>query len=354
MALVVVGVNPRRAPFSLLVRSLESPGARTGVLAHLAGHRSVSEALVLLCGQRAEVYAVVEDGTDAYDVIPSSLVASGVLAADGAAHGYFAEGTDAAAHLFAAVAGVDEFACADEGVAAAFAQAASASRAQGALGSGLESLAVAARSLAARLETPGAGESAEALGETVAELARRVFDHLDRRRALAVGAGALPVAAVRALAAAGVGHFTWVGAPGGGTQPDTGVPAGDALPTDPETAALSRGPSSFASASPEALPVLLGTADVVVVAPGVTPALDKRLVKTAMRTRRGRPMLLVDVSEGEPAIEARVASVDDAFLYTRADLMRLTDDAPWACTGGASARNALIAEAVRNFSYQLA
>lgn len=348
MALVVVGVNPCRAPFSPLARSLESPGSRAGVLAHLAGHRSVSEALVLLCGQRAEVYAVVEDGTDAYDVILSLLTASGVLAADGAAHGYFAEGTDAAAHLFAAVAGIDEFACAGEDVAAAFAKGASASRAQGALGSRLESLAVAARSLAARLEAPGAGESAEALGETVAELARRVFDHLDRRRVLAVGAGALPIAAVRALAAAGAGHFAWVGAPGGKIRGEE-VPAGDG-PAGSDASEL----PAFSAASAEALSVLLGNADVVVVAPGVAPALDKRLVKAAMRTRRGRPMLLVDVSEGEPAIEARVASVDDAFLYTRADLMRLTDDAPWARAGAAGAREALIAEAVRNFSYQLA
>lgn len=351
MTLVMVGVNPRRAPFSLLVRSLEAAEARGAVLCRLAGHRSVEEVLLLVSEERMEAYAVVEDGTDAYDVILSQMVAAGVLSADGMAHGYFAEGVDAAAHLFAAVGSVDEFAQSGEEAADSFAMAASASRAQGALGPRLEGLAAAVRALAGRLEALDAGESTDALGATVAELTHRVFDHLGRRRALVVGSGALPVATASALVDAGVGHLTWVGMPdgletsGAGSSP---LHAGDVLlPSDAPTS------TAFAAASPGAMPVVLGNADIVVVAPGVVPVLDKRLVKTAMRTRRGRPMLLVDVSEGAPAIDDRVASVDDAFLYNRADLVRLTGDAPWARASSGSLRDAAVTEAVRNFSYQL-
>ncbi len=73
-----------------------------------------------------------------------------------------------------------------------------------------------------------------------------------------------------------------------------------------------------------------------------------------MRSRRGRAMLLVDVSAGHAAIDSRAASIDDAFLYTRDDLVRLTQDAPWSQAGRAAQRRAAVAEAVRDFSYQLA
>ncbi|WP_286143419.1 hypothetical protein, partial [Adlercreutzia caecimuris] len=106
--------------------------------------------------------------------------------------------------------------------------------------------------------------------------------------------------------------------------------------------------------SAEALPVALGNADIVVAAPGAVPLLDKRAVRAAMRSRRGRAMLLVDVSAGHAAIDSRVASIDDAFLYTRDDLVRLTQDAPWSQAGRTAQRRAAVAEAVRDFSYQLA
>lgn len=65
-------------------------------------------------------------------------------------------------------------------------------------------------------------------------------------------------------------------------------------------------------------------------------------------------MLLVDVSAGHAAIDSRAASIDDAFLYTRDDLVRLTQDAPWSQAGRTAQRRAAVAEAVRDFSYQLA
>lgn len=332
MTLVMVGANPRRAPFLPLSASLAGEGALGAVLTALAGHRSVAEALVLATGERFEVYVVVEDGVDSYDLVLGLLGSAANAGADLAAHGYFAEGADAAAHLFAAVAAIDEFAAADEDMAAAWCAGVAPARARGSFGPRLEALGDAARALAARLAAADGAETADALGATVAELARRVFDHLDRRQVLAVGDDGLVAAAVAALAQAGVGRFSFVGA----------APA----------------PHGAAQASPvvsaEALPVALGNADIVVAAPGAVPLLDKRAVRAAMRSRRGRAMLLVDVSAGHAAIDSRAASIDDAFLYTRDDLVRLTQDAPWSQAGRAAQRRAAVAEAVRDFSYQLA
>ena len=51
MTLVMVGANPRRAPFLPLSASLAGEGALGAVLTALAGHRSVAEALVLATGE---------------------------------------------------------------------------------------------------------------------------------------------------------------------------------------------------------------------------------------------------------------------------------------------------------------
>ena len=330
MTLVMVGANPRRAPFFSLRRSL-GPGAAGDLAAAVAGRRGVSEAFVLVGAERLEAYAVLEEGVDGYELLSSLWGAPGVAApADGAAHGYFAEGIDAASHLFAAVAGADEFAGADEDGVAVLDAAVGAARQRGTVGSQLEALADGARALAARLAAARAEESATALGETVAALAQRVFDHLDRRQVLLVGDDSLLGAAAAALTRAGVTQFALIG-DGPAVRCAGGV-----------------------RVSPEALPVALGNADVVVAAPGTVPVLDKRLVRTAVRARRGRPMLLVDASDRGGAIDPRVAGVDDAFLYNRDDLARLTQDAPWARAGGVRSREALVAAAVRDFSYQLA
>lgn len=59
-------------------------------------------------GARVELYAVAEEGCDAYDIAAGLFGA----VADGEVAGalYFAEGIDAASHLFAALCGLDEFA----------------------------------------------------------------------------------------------------------------------------------------------------------------------------------------------------------------------------------------------------
>lgn len=336
VALVLVGVNPRRAPFLPVARSLADEGERRALLADIAGHRSVREALLVAGTGRIEVYAVVEEGVDGYDIVTASLAASGPLAADAASHGYFAESMDAASHLLAAVGGADEFAYGEEGAEPLLSAAASEARAAGSLGPQLSALVAAAQRLAGRLSAVAEEEPLSAVGETAAELARRVFDHLERRHVLLVGRSPLLEAVAGALARAGAVQFSFVG-------------------FDEDEIAGARQLGAQAAA-PEALPTVMVASDIVVAAAGEgLPFVDKRLVRASMRARRNRAMLLIDASDaGACAIDGRAASMDDAFLYNGDDLAALTRETPWADLGRAPSRRAAIAEAVRDFSYQLA
>lgn len=366
MGLFVAGVNPRRPVFPSASQHLADATARRSLLADASGRPGLVEGLVLAAGSRVELYAVAEEGCDACDI------AAGLLAAaadeDMAGALYFAEGIDAASHLFAALCGLDEFARDPHGSAAPFfredgalaaaeglplsggtaasdppgspdallaswARALSEARQAGTLGSSLALLATAVSRLSGALSTADASASTAALAETAVELARRVFGHLERRCVLVAGPGDLPLVLGRAFLGAGVERFQMLG------------------DGDCEEAVRVLGAPI---ADPQLLSALLVDADIVLAESAVEGAsLDRRLMKGVVRLRRGRPMLLVDASADGSLIDRRVASLDGLFLYTAADLAAITRDVPWARLGADDARERLFADAVRAFALEL-
>lgn len=212
MGLFVAGMNPRRAAFSPISQRLADGASRRALLAEVSAHRSLSEGLIVASGARVELYAVAEEGCDAYDIAAGLFGA----VADGEVAGalYFAEGIDAASHLFAALCGLDEFARepqarasllregdslaagdlaqpggrgtlgvpgapgSPDALSACWARALSEARRAGALGDDLTRLAAAVSRLSSALSAADTSASTAALAETAVELARRVFGHL--------------------------------------------------------------------------------------------------------------------------------------------------------------------------------
>lgn len=365
MGLFVAGVNPRRPGFPSASQHLADAAARRALLGAVSGHRSLSEGLLVAADGRLELYAVADEGCDAYDIAAGlfGAVAEGEVA--GAL--YFAEGIDAASHLFAALCGLDEFARGPregaslpgecdglaaagelsqpggrgalgapglpDALAACWARALSEARKAATLGDALTRLAAAVSGLSSALSAADASASTAALAETAVELARRVFGHLERRCVLAAGAGDFSLALAGAFLGAGVERFQVL------------------CDGDCEEAARVLGAPV---ADPQLLSALLVDADIVLAESAVEGAsLDRRLMKGVVRLRRGRPMLLVDASADGSLIDHRVASLDGVFLYAVADLAAITRDAPWARLGTDDARERLFADAVRAFALQM-
>ena len=357
MGLFVAGVNPRRAVFSPISQRLADGASRRALLAEVSAHRSLSEGLIVASGACVELYAVAEEGCDAYDIAAGLFGA----VADGEVAGalYFAEGIDAASHLFAALCGLDEFARepqagasllregdslaagdlaqpggrgvlgapgSPDALSACWARALSEARRAGALGDGLSRLSSA-------LSAADTSASTAALAETAVELARRVFGHLERRCVLVAGPDDFSLALAGAFLSAGVERFQLLG--------------------NEEHGAAARA-FDAAMADPQLLSALLVDADIVLAESAVEgAALDRRLMKGVVRLRRGRPMLLVDASADGSLVDRRIASLDDVFLYTAADLAAITRDAPWARLGADDARERLFTDAGRAFALEL-
>lgn len=372
----------------MAAQQLADSGARRAFLAGAADHRGLTEALLLTDGARAELYAVAEEGCDAYDIAVGLF--SGAIGADVAGSLYFAEGLDAASHLFAALCDLDEFSPAhgsgqgavslsssaagaergtlsSEGAARAsasfpngslsrsqngegevsksalhlvsgplsvsWARAERESRQAATFGDRLVLLASAAQRLVRAMAAANESASTAALGETAVELARRVFGHLERKSVLLLGANDLSASLGEAFARAGVEDFTFLGT---------------------EEQVVRAQAAGVRTATPEGLAVVMGNADVVLVGrPLGGMVLDRRLMKGAVRLRRGRPMLLIDGSPDGSLIDRRAAAFDGVFSYTADDLAAITRDVPWAQLGAGDVRERLLAEAARNFALQL-
>ncbi|WP_296009561.1 hypothetical protein [uncultured Adlercreutzia sp.] len=332
MELVLFGINPQRPAFAFLAAPCASPEGRRAVAQALAASPVIGEAAVVAAETRVEVYCTVAPGADSIDEVSRVLAeAAGAGAAEAAANGYFAEGADAVGHLLAAACECDYFAL-KGAPAASCGYAGSRGKAAGEgtpFGSGMPAALSRARSEARAARLSGevldyvlaracaVGEAAlggadeqpeEARAAVVRALARRVFDHLDRRCVLVLGATTEAAAAARVLAEAGVESFAVIG----------GEEAGDKLA---RILGARRGMS-------EALAVALAKADIVVAAdPELSRVLDKRALRQAVRERRGRASLVLDLTD-EGAVDARAASIDEVYLYRTEDLGALAEAMP--------------------------
>ena len=108
MSIVVIGVNHRTGPLSLLERLAIRPDAQGKAIAGLVGRHSIREAVVLSTCNRTEIYAVAERFHGAYADIRDFFCDLGGLDADELHPHLYSQHDDAAiTHLFEVAAGLD-------------------------------------------------------------------------------------------------------------------------------------------------------------------------------------------------------------------------------------------------------
>jgi glutamyl-tRNA reductase len=154
-----------------------------------------------------------------------------------------------------------------------------------------------------RSET-GVSRGAANVSSVAVELARRVFGDLEGKVILVIGAGKMSALAARHLRVAGARSILVTN-----RSPDKAA----------QLAAEVEG-----TARPwNELPQLLAEADVVLSSTGATePILRPRLVKDAMKARRWRPLVIVDIAvprDADPAI----GRFDGVYLFDIDDLERV-------------------------------
>jgi glutamyl-tRNA reductase len=311
MSILVVGVNHRSGPLSLLERVTISADRLAKEVGGLAQRDNVREAVILSTCNRTEVYVVAELFHGAYGDVRDLLCEVGGLGVDELTpHLYSQHDTSAVTHLFEVAAGLDSAVLGESEILGQVRAAWDVAQQEGASRSTLNQLFRSAISTGkrARSET-GIGRGTASISHAAVEMITDGVGDLTGRRVLVVGAGAMGEGVAVALRRAG------------------GADILVANRSAERGAALAERVAGVAVGF-DRLPEALAAADVVVVGTGAEHAVLTQSLVADARTNRGtaRPLHIVDI--GVPRnVDPAVGELSGVTL---ADLDDLRD---WADRG---------------------
>jgi glutamyl-tRNA reductase len=294
MRLALAGVSHHRAPLALRERvavDLEAAGALARGLATSGG--PAHEAVVLSTCNRTELYVAGDGAALAEHADLALLSLAGANARELAPAAYRLADESAALHLFRVAAGLDSMVPGEGEILGQVRDAFEAGSAGPLLGRTFRMALRAGRR--ARAET-AIGESPASIPAAAAALAEQVFDGLRGRRVALVGAGRASELTARNLRSRGA---------------DIALVASRTFERAEHLAA----PFAARAVSVEELASALADVDVLVSstnAPGVV--LDADALGPALRARRGKPRLIVDLAVPRD-VDAELGAIDGCFLY---------------------------------------
>jgi glutamyl-tRNA reductase len=323
--LTLVGVSHHRTPIELRERvALDLDRCR--VLAQQLAQQLGAGAVVLSTCNRTELYLEREDDAEEQAVAVVTQLA-GHRATDLAAALYRLRDEGAALHLFRVAAGLDSLV---PGEGEILGQVRSAFEA-GAPGPLLDRLFRQALHTGRRVRIETAiGESPASVPSAAAALAQQVFGELNDRRVLLLGAGKISEATARNLVSRGA---------------QIAVVANRTI-AHGEDLARKLGARALGL---DAVAAELEHVDVVVSATSAAGVVvSQETVAHALRVRKGRPLLFVDLAvprDLDPAING----LEGCFLYDVDDLTAVVEETLSGRRGEAASAERLVAEEAERF-----
>ena len=303
MTLLALGLDHRTAPVELRERVSVEREQLPAALAQLADY--VPQSVILSTCNRTEVYAYDRDDIGLAGRVGDFLIAySGVEGADLERHLYQIWENDCVHHLFRVSGGLESMIVGERQilgqVRAAFSAASQSGYAQSPLTRVFHSALRAGRRVHRETDI---GRHSRSVSRAAVQLARGLFDRLDDRRALVIGAGDAGRMVARALADAGVRQIAVANRTQWRAADLAQQLGGVAIPF-------------------ERLEHALADADLVISSTG-SPGyiVDAALLDAAMTTRAARtrtaaanPLLFIDIAVPRD-IDPAIAQRDDARLY---------------------------------------
>jgi glutamyl-tRNA reductase len=210
MSIVVIGVNHRTGPLSVLER-VTIPADEVGkAVAGLSRRDNIREVAVLSTCNRTEVYAVAERFHGAYADICAYLCELGDLDPNDLNPYVYSQHDDAAvAHLFAVAAGLESAVLGESEILGQVREAWQFAQAEGGARATLNQLFRQALRVGKRARTEtGIGRGTASVSHAAVEMLSDRVASFDGQRVLVVGAGAMGEGVAAALAARGTHSIT--------------------------------------------------------------------------------------------------------------------------------------------------
>ncbi|PKG55102.1 glutamyl-tRNA reductase [Shewanella sp. Choline-02u-19] len=304
MSLVAIGINHKTATVDLREKVAFSPDKIHEAMKSLASHTQSGEAVIISTCNRTELYC--NNGEEA-DVVRWLEEYHQLSHADVEPCLYQYKDQEAVKHLMRVSAGLDSLILGEPQILGQVKQSFVKAKEAGTVASTMDRLFQNTFSVAKKIRTETEiGAAAVSVAFAAVSMAKHIFSSLSTTQVLLVGAGETIELVARHLKDNGV---------------KTMVVANRTL-SRAEAMCDEFGATAITL---EQIPDFLPKADIVISSTASPlPIIGKGMVEKALKQRRHQPMLLVDIAVPRD-IEAEVADLDDAFLYTVDDLQSIIE-----------------------------
>jgi glutamyl-tRNA reductase len=309
MNYVLAGMSHRTAPIDVREKFTQTAHVDRTMLRKALSLDAVREALVLSTCNRVEVYCVCEHFHQASDIV--SEVFDSPAMEDGANVRdflYVKTGDEAVKHLFRVAASLDALVVGENQIVGQVKDAFESAREEQALGQHLNRLFHRALHVAKRIKTETeVGRGTVSVGSAAVMLTRKIFDTLQDRDVLLVGAGEMGETVARSLSS---GEKTRVHI--------VNRTADKALALEERGLGFTKPWQDLAA--------LMGVADIVITALSESVAeLSLESFKAVMHERKNRTLFIIDL--GVPrTVPPSVAALDNVYLYNVDDLKNIVEE----------------------------
>ncbi|HEY1418657.1 MAG TPA: glutamyl-tRNA reductase [Myxococcaceae bacterium] len=329
--LVVVGLSHHTAPVDVRERLALSDDRQTELLQVMA--QAPAEALLISTCNRVELY-VVGPGTELHDRTRSALAS--VAGNDLAPYLYSHHGEAAVLHLFRVAASLDSMVLGEPQILGQVKDAFEQAQRLGAARGELARICAAAFGSAKRVRTEtDLGKAATSMASAAVEMARHIFDRLDGKTVLLLGAGEVAELVGKHLRSAGVTRLVVTNRTFERAEALAATLGGQAVPFD-------------------RLEESLVLADVVVcTTASPAPVVTKDKVARVLKPRRHRPLFLVDLAVPRD-VEPEVNTLDGVYAYDVDDIQKVLDQNHASRAAAAAQAEVLVGEEVARYIRQRA
>ena len=343
MQLLALGLNHQTAPLSLRERVAFLPEEVEGAIARLrarfarADVGSLSEAAIVSTCNRTELYCAVDVPERAGIALAEFVSAEkGIGHEDLVRASYTLPKGDAVRHAFRVASGLDSMVLGEPQILGQMKQAERLAREAGGLGLLLNHLFQRTFAVAKEVRSSTEiGAQSVSMAAAATKMAERIFGDLEQCHLLFVGAGEM----IELTAT----HFA-------GRRPKSVTVANRTVERAHALASRLHG----AALSLSELPDALSRFDVIVsCTASALPIIGLGMVERAVRARRHRPMVVVDLAVPRD-VEPEVARLDDVFVYTIDDLGRMAQLGTESRLAAVRQAEAIIESRVRDFESWLA